>query len=97
MRPYARRRRAREIARDITVFPMRPGEPMAQEPRDAVLKVVGHGPLAYIWVGNESGACFATLDGAGLRRLVGRFRRRHRTPTAAKDGSPDGRRAGRGD
>lgn len=53
---------------------MKPGDPSlgAVDPRIAV---VGHGALAYIWVGDYRG-CFATISDKELRRLVGRFLKR---------------------
>ena len=38
-----------------------------------VVKIVGEGQLAYLWIGTESGegsGCYGVLSGANLRRLV---------------------------
>lgn len=50
------------------------GEKLGRSPNCPVAAVVGSGPDAYLWVGNDAPndlACFATLSGrANLRRLA---------------------------
>ena len=71
-----RRRKQERAAADLTLV-MNPGESFCGHATDPVLTVVGFGPTAYLWIGNDRGACWATLDTKGLKRLVGRFLRAH--------------------
>lgn len=73
MNAAARRRRKRDQEHEIVTFRMLPGDPVSMVPDNTVISVVGYGTNAYLWVGNNHTHCFATLSGAGLRKLVGRF------------------------
>ena len=84
MSAATRRRKKREREADVTNFKMKAGQPHMGA-IDPIISVVGHGPLAYIWVGDDRG-CYATIADKQLRLLVGRFLSRRKKPRSSESG-----------